>query len=825
MIIRLEKFASKWWGMLILVSVPIFLVLSPVLVGGYNFIMPESDRFQQGFYFIKDAIARGDSIFWNPYVFSGFPTFASTSPGYFNPLVYFGLKYFPVSFVYNWLLFLYFVLAAFFTALLLKKIKVNTWAALAGGIIFVFSQWAYNFDLTIAVNMFLLPLFILFLLELKRAGWRKYLLLIFTGMIILGLAWFSSFWHFLIEALVAIGLFVVFDFFVDLMSDRKQIGQRFSTLFKNSYKKYLRAPIGFVLMVGGGTLVGLFQLVPALTFLSFSPRAEQFTRLEAITNGFNWYDLIGNLLPYFNFPLMARSADRVDYWGILPLFFIIIAFCLRPVKFALKSKINPNYLVFFTLLFLMSVLLAIDYSPLFWLFHHLPPINLLHEASRWLFIGSFAAAMLAAFGIDLLLANFETVRKSGRLKIAVKIFYWLTIAIGVVSLVCLAVRYVFWDKALDALYLLFNKFIYPSTSGLGLQYYHDYLLSLFFGLIDSFNPANPQFFIPFLFLIVALIFFWLYLEGAFTPRKFAGYTTILISLNFILVYAFNDNISRHYELGQPNSSVAFLQRQPAGRIFSALRFLAPIKLGAINAYDINDLEQREELKANLLFPNKNVPFKIASIDAEGDPMVNKSMSKLITYLGGAASLPKAEKLENLELSAEEKAKILEFHKPILDFLGVKYLVSVGIFSEQIFPKVFETKVTPRQIPVAIFENRQARPLYYFTDEEWLLNLDEKITIEELNQRLKESGGKITQEGINFIEHKNNLLILETKTPDEQLLVFSQNNLPGWQAYIDNQLAPIYNVGTIYMGVLVSEGEHQIYFRYSYWETWKKFLKN
>jgi len=75
------------------------------------------------------------------------------------------------------------------------------------------------------------------------------------------------------------------------------------------------------------------------------------------------------------------------------------------------------------------------------------------------------------------------------------------------------------------------------------------------------------------------------------------------------------------------------------------------------------------------------------------------------------------------------------------------------------------------------------------------------------------------------ERKNDSLILEVSIADNQLLVFSQNNLPGWQAFIDDKEVDINLIGSVYMGVLVPSGRHKVYFEYSYWEIWKYFFDN
>lgn len=805
MINKIEKFGEKWWGMAILSAIPVFIVLLPVLSGYYNFIEGESDRFQQDFYFYKDAILRGDSFFWNPYLLSGFPKFASLTGGYLNPLVYIGLKFFPVPFVYNWLNFLYLALAAFFTALFLKKININLLGCLVGGWIFVFSQWARNHDITMNSALFLLPLLFFLILEIKESrGWKTFLYVL-AGSLAIGLIWVSSFWHLLIEIMVAAGAFSLFLAVRDFIHEKNE---------KKKKKNFFRAPLGYLSMVLGGTLIGLIQLVPTLVMISLSIRTTQFSHWDAVQGGIHFYDLIALVLPFFNYPFLARSSVLVEYWGVLPLFFVVVIFSLRGLKMP----------TFFSSLLLFGAVLAINGSPLFWAVHHLPVFNLLQTSSRWMLIVSFSAAILAALGLNAFFDEFEKLKSSWWLKITLQLYKWTGVLLSIASLVLSISYYFFKDKILSSLNSYFDKFIYAKTSHLSLNYYHDYINKLFSDFTLSFSPLNPKFLFPFVFLISAYFFLKFYKEGKFREsKKNIALAAALVAFNFICVYFFNDNIYKGYSLDNEPETVRFLRGQESGRIFSFFRYLAPLKLQNYGAYGMKQGEA--ELRSELLFPNKNLPFKIEGVDLEGDPMANKSMAKILSFLGAAASLPKAEKLENVPLSLEEKIKIFESRKPIIDFLGIRYLLSTGCIDENIFPKIFETEVTDKKIYVFIYKNKEARPLYYFTNEQWLIEVGGDITPEELNQKLKKFDYKISQKGIELLERKNAELTLKTNSDKEQLLVFSQNNLPGWKSFIDGKEIAIYSVGTVYMGIKVPAGQHQVGFEYSYWEIWRWFINN
>lgn len=812
MIEKIEKFGEKWYGMVILIAIPVFIVLLPVLSGHYNFIDAESDRFQQDFYFYKDAILIGDSFFWNPYLLSGFPKFASLTGGYFNPFVYLGLKFFSVPFVYNWLNFFYIVLAAFFAALFLKKININFWGCLIGGWIFVFSQWARNHDITMNSALFLLPLLFLMILEIREKKRRKTILSVLAGALAIGFAWLSSFWHFLVEILFASGFFSLFFVLVDFTQDKKTMEKDILSVLKINLKKYTRVPFAYSLMVLGGAIVGLIQLVPTLFFITLSVRTEQFSHWKAVLGGIHFYDFIALFLPFFNYPFLARSAILVEYWSILPLFFLFVIFSFSGLRMS----------SFFSFLFTISMILAVNGSPLFWAIHHLPGFSLLQVSSRWMLLVSFSASVLVALGLNAFLEKFEEFKDSRRLKIALRLSGWIIAIFVFISFVFSVSYYFFKEKILFLLNYYFDKFVYLKTAQLSHGYYYGYINRLFSDFMLSFSPLNLKFLFPVVFLIAGYFFIKFYIAGKFQqPRNFAALAAAMIALNFIFVYIFNDNIYKDYTLDKEPETVKFLRNKEPGRVFSFFRNTASIKLENYGAYGTK--KEEAELRAELLFPNRNLPFKIESPDIEGDPMANQSMSKLITLIGAAASLPNSQTIENMSLPIEEKIKIFESRKPIIDFLNIRYLLSSVEISNDVFPKIFETKATSKNINVFIYENKNARPLYYFTDENWLIDIDKGTSPENFNEKLSESKGKITQEGIRLVERKNAKLVLETDSVKERLLVFSQNNLPGWKLSVDGVKIPIYNAGTVYMGAKIPIGRHRVCFEYSYWEIWRQFF--
>lgn len=794
---------------MILISLPLFLVLWPTLIGGYDFTAPENERFQQFFYFYKEAISSSDSVFWNPYLFSGFPTFASLTGGFLNPLMFLAIKFLSVSLAYNWMNFLYFSFAGFFMFRLLKKMNIFFWASLAGGIIYPFSQWSQNHDISVSSSLFLLPLLFLIILRAKEDRWLNFWLGSLAGSAAAALVWFSSHWHFMVEITLAVFLFSVF----------LSLGA-----FLKDEKKFLRPFLAFLSVTAGGILFGLFQLVPTYIYISLSIRLGQIvSHLAATQAGVNFQDAIGFFLPYFNYPFSALSSYYVDYWGILPLFLFLLAFEIKFFKNIFSGGEEKGYIAFFSFLFLFALITAFKYSPLFWLLHHLPVVNLLHETSRWMLLASFSVAALAGFSLEIILRNTEELKKSQKFKIALGALKWSGVFLADAALVSFVFLYVLKNNVLSYAKNYFDKNIYGDDKFFSIDYYHSYIDSLFYDLFNSFNFLNPKFFVPFVFLAGGYLAIRYLFKRSLTPKVIVIFIVLIITSNFVAVYSLNDNIAKRKPLYSESESIEFIKENGEGRVFSFLRFLALSQIVG----DKNYSQNRSVLKKDILYPNKNIIFNLESPDYEGDPMVNKNMAKLVSYIGGVAVSEEDtnNQLENFTASPEEKSQIFSSRKPMVDFLGVRYILSPGSLDETRFAKVFETQSSVKQIPVVVYENRQYRPLYYFSNENWLINMDKNTQPEKLNDLLRSSGSKITQNGLALVEKKNNLLTLNTYNHSPQLLVFSQNNLPGWEVLVDGVPTELINIGTVYMGVMAPAGEHRVTFEYKYSNVWKYFLSN
>lgn len=790
---HLERLGSAWWGMLILSSIPFLVILTPLLFGGQIFLKGDLIDWVYPVYdFYKDSLARGDSIFWNPNVFSGFPSFIG-SMGFLSPLHYLLFQALPLFTAYNLIILINVTLGLFFTWRLLQKFKLSFWAGFIGGLVYVFSQWVWVHDLTISNALPILPLLFLILWRVKEKN--DYWSVVFGGLLV-GWGWLSVHFNWLVMILSAGFLFCLW-------------------LFWNNRKKW-SIILKFVLMVLLGTLIGLFIIWPLLSYSPLSARSDGVSYQEAVGGAISLGDFLRYLLPYFKisfFNLASSSAQL--YLGILPLFFLIFIFKFR------SSLTN-----FFIFLFSLCLLTSISYSPFFWFLHQLPVFSSFRAPGRWMFIGSFAAAILAGFGAHYFLTKQKDIWKEKLLRLF-KWVSWLILA-GLVFISL--VFYLFKNRFISLAQDYFDKYVYSHTSGLSIEYYHRFIEGVFNELEQVFSIFNPRVFLSIFFIFISYFILNYFHRKKSILIQVLPIVALVIFINFLFIFTpFHSTISKNDFVRQP-ATVKFIKQDlnrfsldEGDRIFSFLpgfsqynKLTVPYQSGEIESFIF---------QSEMIAPNLNLFYDLKSVDYY-DNLMSRPMSRILALIGSDRATF-GEKLADLDITTQEKTKKLEERKNLLNLLGVRYIISAFPLNEEIFPLAFETRILSYNIPIMVYQNQGARPLFYLADKVEVIEPNEERAYQKLLEESLEGKSifiecldcqdQLDVDGqgeITLIEKKNSFVHLEVKSASYQWLIFSENYLPGWQAYLDNDKIEIHRVNSVYMGILILEGEHQILFRYN-----------
>ncbi len=157
--------------------------------------------------------------------------------------------------------------------------------------------------------------------------------------------------------------------------------------------------------------------------------------------------------------------------------------------------------------------------------------------------------------------------------------------------------------------------------------------------------------------------------------------------------------------------------------------------------------------------------------------------------------------------------------PIIDLLGVKYILSLTERSDPTLTKVFEEGETK------IYENKSAFPRSFFvkniiqTDSrQSAINsmFDSKIdlhqtAIVEDKDTLPQSYSPGT---VSISSYSENSIIMQTKNSNEGFLVLTDTFYPTWKAFIDKKPVKIYLTDFNFRGVVVPSGTHTVEFKNS-----------
>lgn len=766
-----------WTRLIFFLALPIVLVMSPVLFGGK--IYANGDTWTillPNLHFFGEALKAGESFLWNPYMLGGFPSYASLVGGFFAPLNLVLFKVFSVTTAYHWAIFVNLFLTALFNALFLKKIGLTMRAQIFGAWIFVMSQWFSVPDLGIVNSLPVLPLIFLIIWQiyerhrsaLPPANWQ-----VLVGGGAIGYMWLAAHYNWLLMILVAAFLFSWF-------------------LGRQVFGKFL-----LMNLVGGA--IGLVQIFPGIIYAQFSAREGALSFAQASVGAINVFDLPRLFLPYFRLPFVGNAESQL-YLGVIPLFFLAVGIGLR-----------DRLAKFFSVLFVFSLALGVKYSPLFWLLHKLPVFSNFRGPSRWMFIGLFAGSIVAALGLD----KFSEVSEKWR-KIVMHVVGWSGLGAAAGSLVLSFILLIGRGRILAYLAQYFNDRIYPSTVKLPVEHYLRVIENLYNQTLDIFSFQNPRYLFSIFFLFVSVLVVFVFAAGLREIRK--QQLLAITAANLVLVFLFF-HPTASAEIWRSSSRTAALISDRQAYTLSLLPGFTEWTKLTVPYQSVS--EDQIIFGQELLSPNFQIFYQIKSLDAY-ENLMPRRLARLLALLGSdRATL--GEKLAEEKLPIEQKIKIFLDRKYLLDLLSVKYVVSAYPLEHPGLSKIGEVEATKHRVPVLVYENKGARSLVYFAENIEALNIDENKVYEKLANNSDSTltylecdpcpevqGGRGK---VEILSWKNNFWKIKTSLEHPGLLVVAQSNLPGWQATIDGKAASIYFVNSVFSGIVVPAGEHEIQFAY------------
>ncbi len=779
---RFEQFTLDDHKALIILFSLTFIIFIPFLFLGKIFLDGDTIMYT---YPIAYFLSSHSSVLINELSLSGYPITTAFHIGFFNPLYQFFFTVFNFLTGYHLILFFDFILAVFFTYKFLRLLKTSVQASFIGTIAFVFSQWSivWMSSLNITHAIFLLPA--LFYCSLKIINGKSWYGLLFG--LILGFAFLGTHYQYIQMALIGVGLFLLYDFVV-------KFNQGFS--HKDLFKIFLIFGGSSIL----GFLIGAPQIIKTLEFFPLATRSIYIVYQPV------WpIDLIRYILPGFNIEGISVQ-EFLPYIGIVTLFFAFIAvFNIRSIK-------GNNYKFFFLGLFIFSLLITLKYSPIFLLIKYLPLLEYFAQPARFLYLANFSLAILSAYGFDYLLFNRHLLE-------SVKLRYWTKFLVYSSLAVIFLSNLVYFfagSKIIILIQKYFDSHMYATrTGGLPLDYYHKVISVLIDKLFFNISLLNID--------VIIFLLFSIGLYGVFFIKSrnqlFSNLCILLVVLNSIFFTFSNIKMGdKDILLKKPKIAEFINKAEPSPYSYRTFSLLVPLaqyqKILALNPKEHKEgyIFAREALVGNLHI--------LSGIPIIGgyEPLGPRRYQKMLFLLENASG----------DISLDKRISGFYERLRLLSMMNGKYVVSPYKLSQEGLELVFSEEVTKFNVPLFLYKNKNFLPRVYFVKK--------PIFIKE-NQE-KESFDQVTEKGIdfnnntfiecddcqssNYVNNNDGLYItsrtdtsisLKTKSSSSKYLVFSNNFVPGWSAYIDGQEVKIYPANYIYQAIYVPQGEHIIVFSY------------
>ncbi len=377
--------------------------------------------------FTVRAIESGTIPLWNPYVFSGFPHFASLQSAAFYPL---SLIYyiFPFDIGFNYFLIFHIFLGGLFVYLLAKEWGYCVPASLVSCITFMFSGFTIsvvNMPTTLC-SMAWVPLAFLFFQKAMDRGGR-YTVLSGAVLAIMFLGGEPSIYYFTV-----LGLLLYSATFIFRKGDPRPA-------LRQSVAAHTRTFAGMVTL---SLLLPAFQLIPFVELLTRSDRPfvlPEFTSAWSLS----LRDTANFIIPYFFGADFSKDAMwKTQVWA--PVIYIgTFTLLLVVMALVLKKDRTTRFLIFLGAFFL--ALSYGRYTPFYGFASRvIPGLSLIRYPVRFLFMVNFCLAMASGAGYGAFVDGLETADETA------KRFFKALVPVLALAGVLFLVLYLFPDRMISA---------------------------------------------------------------------------------------------------------------------------------------------------------------------------------------------------------------------------------------------------------------------------------------------------------------------------------------------------------------------------------------
>ena len=781
------------------------LVFWPIL-GGQK-IFNDGYAHLTGYNLYKDfgnSLKEGHLQLWLSNYMAGFPVYL-TQIGLFNPIGLLLFRFFDYVLAYNWLAFFHFLFGGLAMYWFIRNLKLSISASILAGF-----AWALSFNniqygaIPILSSLYLfIPLFFGIILKLHNIKTlnRDYYFYLFFGILISAFGLANSFTNVVFYTFIAGLAWAVF-------LDKKFLGRAFWS---------------YILIVIASAILASFWLLPVLNYLPHTLRGEAVS-----ASVFYDYLKIGDILRFFYPFIELPGFGSISFLsGIANLYIGFMPLILALIGFFLWRK--DRNVIFWIGLFLFAFSMRLWFFPIFQWTQFLPLFNRFRAPFHWYTLAFFSLAILSAYGLDYL----AYIKESRWFKNFVKCL-GIFAAVNFIFILSANIIFKFWSSSILKSIISYFDRNYFIGKKLPIEHYHAVIEKVFYNSINSFSLFDYRFLISFIFILIGATIFVLYQKNYINLNGFKILVVTISILNLVLIWQNYYNFTPRGLIENNPRTVAFLKNRPDYKNFRFYRFYPPEMYQEFKFYNVSD---NQDYNFQTLASEIN-PYFMDGFGG-GDPFRSARVSDVLNEIGYEipATYAKPAWIKSNDLTLNQKISRFSSreNQNLLSMLNIKYIFSS--FKLNNLKLVYETTATEKNIPVYIYENPKVMPRIYFAKN--VKFVDSKNALEEL-LKIKDFRESSLIECVNNCSQPSSKLqapssltietfepqLVKVKTNRGGWLIYSDANLPTWEAHIDGQKTEIYTANYLFKSVFVPKGEHEVMFKYpGLWGQFKYAFKN
>jgi hypothetical protein len=385
---------ANWITAILLFAAP-FIFFFPISLGQKVFFEGDFTLFSYPIRIVlARALAQGRLPLWEPTIAAGFPLLAEGQVGAFYPLNQILYRVLPVHIAlgYEILFHLGWLMVGMF--LFARSLRLGIPSAVLGAVAFMGSAAVMESLLfpTVLATMAYLPWLLWLASQVFKATRRparaRWFVLLCGAM--------------MLQLLDAHPQYVLFNLGILFVFAMTWVWQSAPTS-DCALAPWWHAPSVVVLAALIAVGVGAVQILPTLELMGLSTRGG-LTYDEFTVGSVELQHLILFLAPFAQGGVYGVTGYVVGYLGVIPLLLAIAAPFIR----------RERRTIFWAGLALLGLAFAFGkFNPLYQILYYLPILNSLRVAGRFLYIATFAAAVLAALGFDRLILKADEQPRAG----------------------------------------------------------------------------------------------------------------------------------------------------------------------------------------------------------------------------------------------------------------------------------------------------------------------------------------------------------------------------------------------------------------------------